>query len=100
MDKKLIEYLNSYYPDSIGYAWVLVSRIEKDMGLSRDRIYDEVVLAQRKGFVQNLRTLEPGPRGLLSVMITKRGRAWLTGEDWTQQPMPHFNELVYGFDRK
>jgi len=95
MDKAFLEYLN-HYSDGLGSAWVLVSRVEKDIGLSRDRVFDEVKEAHRKGFVRNLRTLEPGPMGLLFVTITKRGRAWLQGEDWTRRPSPHADKLVYG----
>jgi hypothetical protein len=89
MDRGLLEYLNGIPPDSLGTAWVLVSQIEKDTTLSRQRIYEEVTEAQEKGFVKNIKTLEPGPMGLISVTITGRGRAWLQGGDGNPNPDAH-----------
>ncbi|MGD2200186.1 MAG: hypothetical protein PVJ38_00975 [Candidatus Bathyarchaeota archaeon] len=81
MDKELLEYLDGYPSDELGTAWVLVSQIEKDTSLSRQRICEEVAEARERGFVKDMRTLERGPIGLISVTITGRGRSWLQGED-------------------
>ncbi len=51
---------------------MLVTRVMEDLDLTREEAYRHIMKANDKGLVKIIKTLEPGPYGLLSVTITAR----------------------------
>ena len=84
--KKLFEYLASFPMDKYGWSWVQVSHVVKDIGISREEFWKIIQENKIEAFLDCIATNLPGAEGLLSVTITKRGRLWLKGEDYTHIP--------------
>ena len=76
--EKILRYLREQEKDSTGEAWTLISRIMVDLGLTREEVYTKLLRAEDEGLVKMIKTLEPGPHGLLSVTITERCRKVIT----------------------
>jgi len=72
--EKILRYLCELGTDSTGEAWTLVSRIMEDLAITREEVYKELMKAKNEGLVKTIKTLEPGPKGLLSITIIERGR--------------------------
>ena len=73
--EKILNYLDKLKVEGSGGAWTTVSRMMSDLELTREEIYATIMEAKDKGLVEILKTLEPGPYGLLSATITDQGRA-------------------------
>lgn len=78
--EKILNYLDKPKVDRSGGAWITVSRMMADLELTREEIHTTIIEAKDRGFVEIIKTLEPGPYGLLSVTITDQGRKWLTSQ--------------------
>jgi len=72
--EKILRYLCELGTDSTGEAWALVSRIMEDLALTREEVYFQLMKAKNEDLVMIIKTLEPGPHGLLSATIMERGR--------------------------
>jgi len=70
--EEILRYIGNIQPDSSGESWVLVSRIMVDLSLTREEVYTELMKVKERDLVRIIKTLEPGPYGLLSVTITDR----------------------------
>ena len=46
----------------------------EDLAITREEVYKELMKAKNEGLVKTIKTLEPGPKGLLSITIIERGR--------------------------
>lgn len=73
--EKILNYLDKIKVDRSGGAWTTVSSMMADLELTREEIYATIMEAKDKDLVEILKTLEPGPYGLLSATITDQGRA-------------------------
>ena len=72
--ERILRYLCEQETDSTGEAWTLISRITADLAFTREEVYPELMKAEDKGLIEMIKTLEPGPWGLISVAITDQGR--------------------------
>jgi len=68
---QIIQYLSEIPPDSTGQGWVLVTKIMEDLDLTREEVYIHIMKAGNEGLINIIKTLEPGPNGLLSVTINE-----------------------------
>jgi len=69
--EKILRYLCDQETDSTREAWTLISRIMADLDLTREEVYTKLMRAEDKGLVKMIKTLEPGPYGLISVTIVE-----------------------------
>ena len=69
--ERILRYLCEQETDSTGEAWTLVSRITADLAITREEVYTELMKAEDEGLIKVIKTLEPGPYGLVSVAITR-----------------------------
>ena len=72
--ERILRYLCEQETDSTGEAWTLISRITADLVFTRDEVYAELMKVEDEGLIMVIKTLEPGPYGLISVTITDHGR--------------------------
>ena len=72
--EKILRYLCEQETDSTGEAWTLISRITTDLAFTREEVYTELMKVEDEGQIKMIKTLEPGPYGLISVTITVQGR--------------------------
>ena len=79
--------------DSHGYSWILASQVVDDTGISREELWEIIQEIKTEAFLDCVTTNVPSAEGLLSVTITKRGRLWLKGEDYSH--LPQGREKVY-----
>ena len=91
--KTLFEYLAKYPMDHHGYSWVLASQVVKDTGISMEDLWEIMRKIKTEAFIDCITTNVPSAEGLLSVTITKRGRLWLKGEDYSH--LPRRREKMY-----
>ncbi len=82
----LFEYLASFPLDHFENSWVPVSQVVKDMGISLKDLWEIIQEIKIEAFLDFITTNIPSAEGLLSVTITKRGRLWLKGEDYSHLP--------------
>ena len=68
--ERILRYLCEQETDSTGEAWTLVSRIAADLAFTREEVYAELMKVGDEGLLKVIKTLEPGPWGLISVAIT------------------------------
>jgi hypothetical protein len=90
---KLFEYLARFPVDNYGTSWVQASQVVKDTGISREELWEITRKTKTEAFLDCVTTNVPCADGLLSVTITKRGRLWLNGEDYSH--LPRRREKVY-----
>ena len=93
LKKDLFEYLAKYPADSFGWAYVLASQVVEDTGISRENLWEIIQGTKKKAFLDYITTNNPSALGLISLGITKRGRLWLNGEDYSY--LPEGIEKVY-----
>lgn len=93
--KKLFEYLASFPMDIYDWSWVRASKVVEDMGISREELWKTIQKVKTEAFLDCIATNLPRGEGLLSVTITKRGRLWLKGEDYSH--LPHRREKIYEY---
>ena len=67
--ERILIYLAGIESNCTGEAWVLVTRVMEDLDLTREEVYHHIMKADDEGLVKIIKTLEPGPYGLLSVTI-------------------------------
>ena len=91
--KEFFEYLAKYQIDRYGTSWVLVSQVVEDTEISREDLWKIINEIKREAFLYHISTNIPSAEGLISVTITKRGRLWLKGEDYSH--LPRGREKVY-----
>ena len=72
--ERILRYLCEQETDSTGEAWTLISRITADLAFTREEVYTELMKVEDEGLIMVIKTLEPGPCGLISVTITDPGR--------------------------
>ena len=65
--ERILRYLREQETDSTGEAWTLISRITADLALTREEVYAELMKVEDEGLTKVIKTLEPGPWGLISV---------------------------------
>jgi hypothetical protein len=93
LKKHLFEYLAEYPEDSFGWSFVPASKVVKDTGISREDLWEIINHIKKEAFLDMVTTNIPSAEGLLSVTITKRGRLWLKGEDYSH--IPQRREKIY-----
>ena len=91
--RKLFEYLAHFPVDQYGTSWLLASQVVKDTGISKEELWETIQEIKIEAFLDCITTNIPSAEGLLSVTITKRGRLWLNGEDYSH--LPRRREKVY-----
>ncbi len=69
--ERILRYLANIEPNCTGEAWVLVTRVMEDLDFTQEEVYSHITKANNEGLVKIIKTLEPGPYGLLSVTITE-----------------------------
>ena len=72
--ERILRYLCEQETDSTGEVWTLVSRITADLSFTREEVYAELMEVEDEGLIEMIKTLEPGPYGLIPVTITDQGR--------------------------
>jgi DNA-binding PadR family transcriptional regulator len=72
--ERILRYLCEQETDSTEEAWTLISRITADLAFTREEVYTELMKLEDEGVIEMIKTLEPGPWGLVSVAITEQGR--------------------------
>ncbi len=82
----LFEYLASFPMDNYEWSWVRASKVVEDTGISREELWEIIQENKTEDFLDCIAMNLPGAEGLLSVTITKRGRLWLKGEDYSHIP--------------
>ena len=91
--KELFENLARYPVDHYGTSWILASQVVKDTGISLEELWEIIQETKIEAFLDCITTNVPCADGLISVTITKRGRLWLKGEDYSH--LPRRREKVY-----
>jgi hypothetical protein len=84
--RKLLEYLARFPIDHYGTSWILAGQVVKDTGISREELWETIQEIKIEAFLDCITTNIPSAEGLISVTITKRGRLWLKGEDYSHIP--------------
>ena len=72
---RILKFLASIKPDRTGFSFALPRTIQKETGLPLHDVYEIIEEAEREGLVRTIRTNLPGPDGILSAMITEKGRS-------------------------
>jgi hypothetical protein len=88
----LFEYLASFPMDNYEWSWIRAGKVVDETGISREELWEIIQKAKPDDFLDSITMNLPGGEGLLSVTITKRGRLWLKGEDYSH--IPHRAEKV------
>ncbi len=91
--KKLFEYLAGFPMDHYEWSWVQANQVVRDAGISREDLWRIIQEVKIEAFLDCVTTNVPCAEGLLSVTITKRGRLWLEGKDYSH--LPRRREKVY-----
>lgn len=91
--KEIFEYLAQFPVDRYGTSWVLAIQVVKDTGISMDELWAITRKVKTEAFLECMTTNVPGAEGLLTVMITQRGRLWLEGKEYSH--LPRKRENVY-----
>ena len=78
--ERILRYLCEQETDSTGEAWTLISRITTDLAFTREEVYAELMKVEDEGLIKVIKTIEPGPYGLISVAVTDRGRLCLRAQ--------------------
>jgi hypothetical protein len=91
--KDLFEYLAQFPVDHYGTSWVSANQVVKDTGISREVVWEITRKIKTEAFLDCVTTNIPSAEGLLSVTITKRGRLWLEGKDYSH--LPRRRDKVY-----
>jgi hypothetical protein len=72
---RVLKFLAGIKPDRIGFSFALPRTIQKETGLSLHEVFEIIEKAESGGLVKTLRTNLSGPDGILSAMITEKGRS-------------------------
>lgn len=91
--KGLFEYLAKYPIGIHDWSWVIASQVVEDTGISREELWEIIQHVKREAFLDIITNSIPSAEGLISMTITKRGRLWLKGEDYSH--LPERREKVY-----
>jgi hypothetical protein len=72
---RVLRFLAGIKPDHAGFSFALPRMIQKATRLSLHEILEIIEEAEREGLVRTMRTNIPGPDGIISAMITEKGRS-------------------------
>ena len=72
---QVLKFLASIKPDRTGLSFALPRTIQRETGLPLHEICEIIEEAEREGLVRTMRTNLSGPDGILSAMITEKGRS-------------------------
>ena len=72
---RVLKFLADIKPDQTGLSFALPRTIQKETGMSLHDVCEIIEEAEREGLVRTLRTNLSGPDGIISAMITKKGRS-------------------------
>jgi len=72
---RVLMFLAEIKPDHVGLSFALPITIQKGTGLSLHDVCEIIEEAEREGLVRTMRTNLSGPDGILSAMITEKGRS-------------------------
>jgi len=72
---RVLKFLVGIRPDHVGLSFALPRTIQKGTGLSLHDVCETIEEAEREGLVRTMRTNLSGPDGILSAMITVKGRS-------------------------
>ena len=79
--------------DNYGWSWVRASKVVENMRVSKEELWDIIQKARIEDILDHISMNLPDAEGFLSVTITKRGRLWLKGEDYSH--IPRLPEKIY-----
>ena len=71
---RVLKFLAGIKPDHAGLSFALPRTIQKGTDLSLHDIGEIIEEAESEGLIRTMRTNLPGPKGILSAMITEKGR--------------------------
>ena len=91
--RKLFEYLARFPLDIHGWSWVRAGKVVDETGISREELWEIIQKNKIEAFLDITTSYNPSPEGLRLMTITKRGRLWLKGEDYSH--FPRRREKVY-----
>jgi hypothetical protein len=72
---RVLKFLSGIKPDQIGFSFALPRTIQKETGLSLHEVCEIIEEVESEGLIKALRTNLSGPDGILSAMITEKGRS-------------------------
>ena len=72
---RVLKFLAGIKPDHAGLSFALPRTIQKGTDLSLHDIGEIIEEAEREGLVRTMRTNLSGPDGIISAMITEKGRS-------------------------
>jgi len=72
---RVLKFLAGIKPDHMGLSFALPRTIQKGTGLSLHDVCETIEEAEREGLVRTMRTNLSGPDGIISAMITEKGRS-------------------------
>ena len=72
---RVLKFLVGIKPDHVGFSFALPRTIQKGTGLSLHDVLEIIEEAEREGLARTMRTNLSGPDGILSAMITEKGRS-------------------------
>ena len=71
---RVLKFLAGIKPNHVGHSFALPRTIQNGTGLSLQDIGEIIEEAEREGLVRTMRTNLSGPDGIISAMITEKGR--------------------------
>jgi len=72
---RVLNFLAGIKPDRTGFSFALPRTIQRETGLPLHEVCEIIEEAEREGLVKTMRTNLSGPDGILSAMITEKGRS-------------------------
>jgi len=72
---RVLKFLAGIKPDQTGLSFALPRSIQKGTRLLLHDVYEIIEEAEKEGLVRTMRTNLSGPDGILSAMITEKGRS-------------------------
>ena len=73
--------------DNYDWSWVRASKVVDETGIAREKLWQIIQENKIEDLLDCIAMNLPGAEGILSVTITKRGRLWFKGEDYSHLPL-------------
>ncbi len=89
--KELFKYLAQFPVDRYGTSWVSAIQVVKETEISMEEMWEITRKVKTEAFLECMTTNVPGAEGLLSVMITQRGKLWLEEKEFSHLPRKQEN---------
>lgn len=72
---RVLKFLAGIKPDRTGFSFALPRTIQNETGLPLHDVREIIEEAEKEDLVKTMRTNLSGPDGILSAMITEKGRS-------------------------